>query len=162
MHQRARACPGAWPPTPPLCHETRRAMPDAHSRSADEGAPATQIADVTCRSLASALAQRCADLHGMDVEVARTDPGPPVKIQVRCGGRFEVGLRVAVEHVGGNVYDVFCTIEEGASCRLTYSRPEGAGAPLPLCPRLGRRFSAFVLEELERRLGRWHLRGEED
>jgi len=137
-------------------------MPDAHSRPADGAAPVPQIADVTYRSLASALSQRCADLHDMDVAVTRTDSGAPMEIQVQCEDRFEVCLRVTVEHVGGNVYDVFCTIEEGASCQLTYSRPEGADAPLPLCPRLGQTFSAFVLEELEQRLGRWHLRREED
>ncbi|WP_263784594.1 hypothetical protein [Salinibacter grassmerensis] len=137
-------------------------MPDAHSRLADKAAPVTQIADATYRSLTSALSRRCADLYDMDVRVTRVDAGPPMKVRVHCEDRFELRLRVTVEHVGGNVYDVFCTIEEGASSQLTYSRPEGADTPLPLCPRLGQRFSAFVMEELERRLGRWHLCREED
>lgn len=136
-------------------------MPDVSSRSTGEPAPLPQVADVTYRSLTSALSRRCADLHNMDVEITHTDVEPPMEVRVQCEDRFEVRLRVTVEHVGGNVYDVFCTIEEGASCQLTYSRPEGAGASLPLCPRLGQKFSAFVLEALEQRLGRWYLRREQ-
>jgi len=136
-------------------------MPDVSSRSTGESVPATQVADVTYRSLTSALSQQCADLHNMDVEVTRTGVGSSMEIRVQCEDRFEVCLRVTVEHVGGNVYDVFCTIDEGASRQLTYSRPEGAGTSLPLCPRLGEKFSAFVLGALEQRLGRWHLRGEQ-
>lgn len=137
-------------------------MPDAHSRPADGATPADQIADVTYRSLASALSQRCDDLYGVDVDVTCADAEPPMEVQVQCDDRFGMRLQVTVEHVGGNVYDVLGTIEDGASCQLTYGHPEDADAPLPLCPRLGRKFAAFVLDELEQRLGRWHLRREED
>lgn len=137
-------------------------MTGVYSRPTGAPVPLDQVADVIYRSLKSALPQQCAERHSVDVAIARTDEGPPMEIQVQCEDLFEMNLRVTVEHVGGNVYDVFCAIEEGASCQLTYGCPEEAGTPLPLCPRLGRKFAAFVLDGLEQRLGRWHLRRGED
>ncbi|MEF8816649.1 MAG: hypothetical protein V5A20_05435 [Salinibacter sp.] len=133
-------------------------MTGVYSRPTETPKSLDQVADVIYRSLESALSQRCAELYDMDVTC--TDSELPMEIQVQCKGRLGMHLQVTVEHVGGNVYDVFCTIEEGASCQLTYGYPEDAGTPLPLCPRLGRKCAAFVLDELEQRLGRWHLRGE--
>lgn len=135
-------------------------MNGAHSRFASAPVPPDRVANVISRSLEEALPQQCADRHSVDVTVTRPDEKMPVAMQVECGDLFEMTVRVSAEHVGGNVYDVHCTIEDEASCQLTYSCPEEAAPPLPLCPRLGEISAAFVLDDLERRLGRWHLRNE--
>lgn len=121
-----------------------------------------RIADVIYRSLDSALTQQCTDRHGMDVSMRRTTEGEPMEIRIQGENLFEMSVRVAIEHVGGNVYDVHCTIEDGTSCQFTYGLPEDTGPSLPPCPRLGRELAAFVLDELEKHFGRWHLRGEDD
>jgi hypothetical protein len=137
-------------------------MNGTYAHSADAPVPLDRIADVIYRSFDSALPQQCADRHSIAVTVTCPEEGLPMTLRVQCEDLFAMNIRVAVEHVGGNVYDVFCTTEEGASCQLTYGCPEDTGSPLPLCPRLGEKFADFVLDELEQRLGRWHLRKEEE
>jgi hypothetical protein len=59
-------------------------------------------------------------------------------------------------HVGENVYDVACEIEDGPSRRMSYALPAGAGTMLSWAPELGRTLARFLWDELERRLYR-HL-----
>ena len=137
-------------------------MNDPHAHSAEAPVPLSRVADVIYRSVDAALPQQCADRHSINVTVTCAEGESPMTLRVQCEDLFAMDIRVAVEHVGGNVYDVFCTTEEGASCQFTYGCPEDRGSPLPLCPRLGEKCAAFVLDELEQRLGRWHLRKEEE
>lgn len=137
-------------------------MNGASFRFASAPVPPDRVADVVYRSLDVALPQKCADRHSVDVTVTRPDEETPVHMQVQCGDLFEMTVRVSVEHVGGNVYDVQCTIEDEVWCQFTYSCPEEVAPPLPVSPRLGEKCAAFVLDELERRLGQWHLRNEEN
>lgn len=137
-------------------------MNGASSRFAHAPVSPDRVTDVIYRSLEAALPRQCADRHSVEVTVDRPNEGATVDVQVQCGDLFEMVVRVSAEHVGGNVYDVHCTIEDESSCLVTYSCPKEVASSLPVCPRLGEKCAAFVLDELERQLGRWHLRNNVD
>jgi hypothetical protein len=70
-----------------------------------------------------------------------------------------MSVRVVVTHVGGNVYDVLCAVEDGGSRRFSYSRPGEGGTAVSYAPALGEKVATFLLGELEKRLGRMLLKG---
>ena len=79
---------------------------------------------------------------------------------ITCSNQFRMGVQVEVSRVGGNVYDIHCNVAEGASRRYTYSLPGRGGTTLSRAPALGRTLGAFLLDELERQIGRRELRSQ--
>ena len=77
---------------------------------------------------------------------------------VQCRGLMEMSVEFEITHVGGNMYDVLCTVENEAARRFSYSRPRYTGAVLPRTSYLGREIATFLLDQLEKRLGRLLLR----
>ena len=112
-------------------------MPASAPHSASD-----RIAEVLYRSLESALVRRGArdDDAGL---VLRRDPGrgkgANLQMQLHCRGLYHVPVRVAVTYVGGTIFD-------GATA-LSYA------------PVLGEKVAAFLLGEVEKRLGQMLIKG---
>ncbi|GEM_PF-3196508 len=128
----------------------------ASSPHRDTRALRDRIADVVYQSFRRALADRCDDRHGLDVTTDRTTTGQSTQLGLQCGDRGEMTASLTVQHVGGNVYDVHCAIDGGPSKKFVYCLAGGASPDtgLALVPRLGREIAGFVLDALERSLGR--------
>lgn len=115
-----------------------------------------QPADVLYRSLASSIEKKCAGRHETKVNLRRLDDGSDpstMQAELVCS-LIEMPLHLHVTHVGGTVYDVSCTIEDGPSCQFSYSLPIQEGTSC-----LGDKIANFLLDELERELGRLLLCG---
>lgn len=120
-----------------------------------------RIPDVVCRSLKTALAVQCRRRHDADVTVRRlerTAADQPMRIRITYSDQIEMTARIRVVPVGGNVYDIHSTVEEGPSRRFTYSLPGQGGTALSRAPCLGRKLGTFLLKQLEQRVGHHHLR----
>ena len=116
-----------------------------------------RIADVIYRSLETAITEQCSRHHDADVTVTRrerTSAVQPMRVQIRLPDRGQIEAHIAISHVGGNVYDVRCEVEEGASRRFTYSQPRRSGTTLSQAPCLGQKLGTFLLGELAEHLGR--------
>ena len=122
--------------------------------------PASCILDAVCRSVETALAALCRRRHEATVTVSRLDrdsPDQPVRLRIGCKEPITMDAQIRVRHVGGNVYDVRCSVEDGPSRQFTYSRPGRGGTALSRTPELGRKLGTFLLNELERQVGRRRL-----
>ena len=121
------------------------------------------VPDVVFRSLKSALALQCRRRHDVEVTITRLDQAtddPSIRLRVGCDDQIQLTAQISVSPVGGNVYDIDCTVEEGPSCQFTYSLPGRSGTALSRAPDLGRRLGAFLLDELERQVGRHYLQSQ--
>lgn len=115
-----------------------------------------QPADVLYRSLATSIEKKCTGRHETEVELRRLDDASDpstMHAELTCS-LIQMPLHLHVNHVGGTVYDVSCTIEEGSSCQFSYSLPIQEGTSC-----LGDKIASFLLDELERELGRLLLCG---
>lgn len=137
---------------------------DSHASSPfqDTKALRNRIADVVSRSFQDAFADQCADRHGQTVTVERAAAESLMRLQVQCPRHEPFSFRLAVQHVGGNVYDVHCTMDEGPTQTFVYclSGEPDSETPLALVPRLGHEIAGFVIDALEKSLGRRGLRPE--
>lgn len=75
-------------------------------------------------------------------------------MHVECPGLTQMPARLTIAHAGGNVYDVGCTVDGGASHRFSYSLPGTAGSQLSCMAHVAEEVATFLREALERRLGR--------
>lgn len=124
--------------------------------------PAHQIADVLATNLEVVFDGLCVHRYGAPLSLERVDADPAATTGFRLHRADLPELRVhfAIRHVGGNVYDVRGTVEDGPSRAFTYSLPEPVSHVVPRAPRLAREVAAFLLDALERRVGSDRLRDE--
>ena len=128
----------------------------------DSPSSAERIAEVLYRSLEAALIRRCARDYDAEIVLLREgggEDGTKLQMQVRCRGLTRMPVRVVVTHVGGTIYDVLSAVEKGGTRRFSYSRPPDGATAVLNAPALGEKVAAFLLGELERRLGRMLLKG---
>ena len=119
------------------------------------------ILDVVYRSLERAFTRQCGRRYdaGLPVRlVDRSEDGRTMDLRIDGRGLVEVSVQFVATHVGGNVYDVHCTIDPETSRRFSYCHPSQTGTVLSHVPYLGREIATFLLDELEKRLGRRLLR----
>ena len=119
------------------------------------------VLNVVYRSLETALTRQFARRYDAGLLlrlVDRSDDGRRMDLRIHCRGLMEMSVDFVATHVGGNVYDVLCTVENEASRRFSYSLPRRTGAVLSHAPYLGREIATFLLDQLEKRLGRLLLR----
>ena len=133
---------------------------DSYAVPRSPRAPAAldRIAEVVYHSFEAALIEQCADRHSLNITVHCAPEEHPMHVQLRCHDLIEMSLRLAVRHVGGNVYDVVCSLENGPSETFVYCLPNEGEPPLPPVPRLGRELATFVLDAMEQSVGRQGLR----
>lgn len=121
-----------------------------------------QLADVLTDSLASVFEALSTERYGGPLPLDRTvapDSSPPT-VHVRLGRPDVCSLEatLTIRHVGGNVYDVEGRVEDRPPQSFAYCLPEPAPRLVPEAPRLVRDVAAFLLDALERRVGRDLLR----
>ena len=115
------------------------------------------ILDVVYHGLEAALTRQFARRYDTGLLlrlVDRSEDGRTMTVRVDCRGLMRMSVEFAVSHVGGNMYDVLCTVENEATRRFSYSRPVHAGSGLAQAPYLGREIATFLLDQFEKRLGR--------
>lgn len=123
-----------------------------------------QIVDVLTVNLASVFANLCTQRYGGPISLERVEEGEEttsstVTFRLDREDLPPTWAHFAVRHVGGNVYDVRGTIENGPSQSFTYSLPESSPPHIPQAPTLAREVAAFLLDAMESRLGTDLLRG---
>lgn len=126
-------------------------------RSSSPAPARRRIADVVHRSLKIAVRRQCTQRYDRDMTLRRLDRAAAselLHLQIECRDLIQLDVVVTASHVGGNVYDVGCKIEDGPSSRATYALPAGGGTALSWAPGLGQKLAHFLLDELERELGR--------
>jgi hypothetical protein len=131
------------------------------SQSSSIPSSVRRIPDVIYRSLKTALTLQGRRRHDADLALERVDPASadsPMQIRLGDQAPLQMTAQIRVSPVGEHVYEIHCTVEEGPSRRFTYSLPEQAGTALSRAPCLGRKLGGFLLDELERQIGRRHLR----
>jgi hypothetical protein len=110
------------------------------------------------------MKQQCARRYDEAVTLHRLDRAAAselMRLRIECRDVVRVHVSVTASHVGGNVYDITCEVEDGPSRQVTYALPAGAGTALSWAPGLGQKLGRFLLDELERHLGRLSLSGNE-
>lgn len=125
---------------------------------------APQIADILDDSLRAVFDRLCTQRYGAPISLQRVaDPessSSTVRFQIKRAGVPALEAEVSVRHLGGNMYDVRGTIEDGPTQGFSYCLPESGPLPLSKAPRLAQEVAAFFLDVLERRLGSELLRAE--
>jgi len=120
-----------------------------------------QIVDVLTVNLASVFANLCTQRYGGPISLERVEETTASTVTFRLDREDlpPIWAHFVVRHVGGNVYDVRGTIENGPSQSFTYSLPESSPPHIPQAPTLAREVAAFLLDAMESRLGTDLLRG---
>ena len=128
--------------------------------------PVRRVSDAIVRDLTTTLTTLAHQRHGARVTVDRLDRAEvqgPIRLRLtytdRClhNEQIQMVARLHVTHVGGNMYDLECAVADGPSRRFTHSLPRRGDTSLIRVPDLGRTIGAFLLDELERQVGRHHL-----
>lgn len=122
----------------------------------------SEIVNVVYRSLDTALAEVCAHRYEVPLILRRANDDaeatPSLRVQIERRGIAQLPANIRVSHVGGNIYDVRCAVENGPTEQYSYSLPGHANPRQAQAPQLGKNLAGFLLDELERRVGRQRLR----
>lgn len=125
------------------------------SRSSSSKSTARDISERLAQGVETALTEQCDRRHSANLLVSRgpasTDEAV-TQLRIECRGLLRMAVQVEVVPAGGDVYDVRCTVEEGPSCRYSYAPPRDCGTVQS--PRLSGNIASFLLEEVEKQLGR--------
>lgn len=120
--------------------------------------PSPQFSSILYRSLEKALTRQCvlrydASILLRHVRTTSNDEST-VRLLVECRGLLQMPVRLRIRPTGGTIYDVRCTVDDGACRRFSYSLPDETDSALSYDPHLGKEIATFLREELEKRLGR--------
>lgn len=122
----------------------------------------SEIVNVVYRSLQTALAELCSDRYEVPLNLTRTaeeaEDTASMRVQIERRAVARLPAKILVSHVGGNIYDVRCAVEAGPAEQYSYSLPGHANPSRAQAPQLGKNLAGFLLDELERRVGRQRLR----
>lgn len=125
-------------------------------------APPRQIADVLITSLAVVFDSLCTERYGRPISLTHVvdEERLPCTVRFRLHREAFPPLLVdfTIRPVGGTVYDVQGTVENGCTRTFTYCLPEASPPARPQAPSLARAVATFLLDALERRLGADFLR----
>jgi hypothetical protein len=115
-------------------------------------------------SLKTALVRQTTQRHDDEVTLHRLDRTAArqlMRLRIEGQGPVQMDVTVTATHVGGNVYDIVCETEEGASRRISYALPAGSGTASSGAPGLGQKLGQFLVTEFEQHLGRCVLSNDE-
>lgn len=120
--------------------------------------PSPRFSSVLYGSVDRALRRQCARRYnaGIILRQVRTTSNDEstVRLLVESRGLLQMRVRLRIRPAGGNICDVRCTVDDGASHRFSYSLPDETDSTLSYDPHLGKEIATFLREELEKRLGR--------
>lgn len=123
-----------------------------------------QIADLLTEGLPPVLNTLCIQRYGAPLSLRRLptpDPSSSTRfLQLEWGNRPSIDVQIHVHHVGGNMYDVEGSLEEGPTKSFSYCLPDPMPLVGPKAPRVIYKIATFLLNTLERQLGGALLRHE--
>lgn len=139
-----------------------RGLPHIRRPPMSFSTPSLRIVEVLATSLPPALAERSARRYGGELPLHGTEMSEPSSAAIHfCLAPPELpslDVRFTVRPLGGNVYEVQATIKEGPSQTFSYCLPEPAPLLVPNAPRFIHDAGTFLLDAIERHLGRILLR----
>ncbi|MFB6099125.1 MAG: hypothetical protein ABEK84_08470 [Salinibacter sp.] len=110
------------------------------------------------RSLEPALSTLCARRYDTSLTLRRRpDAGeddPSLQLRLDCRGLLRMRIRFTVTPAGNDLYDVHCHVQDGPSRKFSYALGGRAGVTLSHAPGLGRRIGTFLLDTMEKQIGR--------
>ena len=120
--------------------------------------PSSQIAGILTNTLRSVLPELCVQRYGLALpfDCAPVPDGSSWTVRVQIGNAEAPRLTAQfnIRHVGGNMYDVRADVEDGPSTSFCYCLSETEPLLVPKVPHLAWQGAAFLLDTLERRVGR--------
>ena len=118
----------------------------------------SHIAGILANTLATALPELCVQRYGtaLPCGCVPVPDGPSWSVRVQIGDAEAPPLTAtfSIRHVGGNMYDVCADVEDGPSTSFCYCLSETEPLLVPKAPHLAWQGAAFLLDTLERRVGR--------
>lgn len=136
-----------------------RSLPQSRSTEA----PPRRILGVAYQGLKTARARQREQRYNAPFVLRRLNASSasPLEMRLRreCRGLFQLPARLVATHVGDRIFEVRCMLDDGGSCRFSYGLSRRSGRGLSPAPERGRKLAAFLLEELEKRLGQSLLQG---
>jgi len=121
--------------------------------------PSVRIADALAGSLPEVLDTLSAERYGGPLPFRPVISSPPVRCRLAPPEDLPpLESTFTIRHGGGNVYEVEGRIDGRPARSFRYCLPDPAPLLVPAAPRLTREVATFMLDELERRLGRNLLR----
>lgn len=127
------------------------------SMTSDAPESSRQIIDALSDGLSAAFQEVCPKRYGGPLTLQRTDSssnGREVWYAIESPNAGPLQLRMTVNHVGGNVYDITTQVEDAPPRRFTCSKPDGGSSAQMLSSRVGENIANHVLDRVEQRLGR--------
>jgi len=121
----------------------------------------SHIAELAYDSLQGALKDECSRRGLKEVILKKESQDvsePHLDLQLKRPGVIALGGEIACRWVGGNVCEVECCVEDGPPRRFCACVEHSGGLAVSEVPVLGQKVARFLLDELERRLGRRVLR----
>jgi hypothetical protein len=120
--------------------------------------PSSQIAGILANTLRSVLPELCVQRYGLPLPFD-CDPVPDgssrsVRVQIGDAETPRLTAQFSIRHVGGNMYDVRAAVEDGPTTSFCYCLSETEPILVPKVPHLAWQGAAFLLDALERRVGR--------
>lgn len=124
--------------------------------------PTHQIVDVLADNLTSRIATLSSERYGGPIFLRRMETiaqgSSAVLFQLEGASLSPLEAHVTVRHVGGNMYDLVCSVDGGPSQLFTYSLPTSTPLLVPQAPHLAQKVATFLLDAIERRLGHEQIR----
>jgi hypothetical protein len=120
--------------------------------------PSSQIATILASNLRTVFPELCVQRYGIPLpfECVPASDGSSWTVQVQIGSPEAPHLtgQFSIRHVGGNMYDVQLAVAEGPTTSFCYCMSEEGPSLVPKTPHLAWEGAAFLLDALERRVGR--------
>ena len=136
-------------------------VPDSSGRAPFEDS-SNRVLGMLFRSLETALTRQFARRYDAGIALRpdrQSEDEAKMQVHLLCQGRVDVPVQIEVHHVGGNVYDVKCAVENGGSRQFVHCfRTHKDRNAFRCAPALKRKMTLFLLEELEKKYGRKLLR----
>lgn len=147
-----------------------------HPSSFTQNVPEERVSAAVYRGVETELGRKCARRYRVGISLSRPEndrdeegSDGEVRVDIRLEPPGPTGLRtrLRVAHLGGNAYEVLCTIDEGRSRRWTLALPNRdatetqiSDRSLDACTPISE-VAGFLLKGLEKRLGRLLLQSSE-
>ena len=120
--------------------------------------PSSQIATILASNLRTVFPELCVQRYGIPLpfDCVPASDGSSWTVQVQIGAPEAPRLtaQFSIRHVGGNMYDVQIAVAEGPTTSFCYCMSEEGPSLVPKTPHLAWEGAAFLLDALERRVGR--------
>jgi hypothetical protein len=113
-----------------------------------------RIADALIKGLPATLDTLSTERYGGPLPVRLLPDAPDTQVRLALPDLPPLEAVFTSRHAGGNVYDVEARIDGRPVRSFGYCLPDPAPLLMPLPVRLAREVAGFLLDELERRVGR--------